>query len=156
MFKVKENSLRICALVLADMNLVIPQDRLREIVESETEWAASLSDYTETATGLDSYDRDYLLWVVAKSVGFEDWPSNSDSEAKAAIFSRALGEAGYIPDYEHIPLDAIAEWIALNWNITPKIWREMVDRAYAQYLIDHPDQPVAKVEQLLAAAFGYR
>lgn len=95
---VTDAQLAICAATLLKRNsVVIPTERLREIVQGEPKLVLNLKGYFDHATDLDTYDRGYLGFAVAKSIGFDDWPCNGDSDDHARRFYLALVDAGYVP-----------------------------------------------------------
>ncbi len=95
---VPRSKLALCAAeLLSRDSVVIPEDKLREIVESEPKLVKCFRYYNRDATGLDTYDRGNLSWAVAKSLGFEDWPCLGDTDETKDSFFRALVSAGYVP-----------------------------------------------------------
>lgn len=78
--------------------LVIPPDKMREIVESEPTLVRASKDYPDNAgRGLDTYDREYLYLAVAKSIGWNDWPVLSSDDGESREFMKCLCDAGYVP-----------------------------------------------------------
>jgi hypothetical protein len=89
--------IRRCAAVLLERNeIVIEPTKLREIVEAEPTLCRCLKYYPNEGDSLDTFDRGYLMFAVAKSIGWDDWPSFSDGDRNGE-FLRCLCDAGYIP-----------------------------------------------------------
>ena len=96
----------ICAATLLKRNdVVIPAEKLREMVESLPSLVLNLRHYYAGADDLDTYDRGNLGWLVAKSIGYEDWPCLGDSEEHNKEFLRVLCDAGYVPGLTREMLD---------------------------------------------------
>ncbi len=91
--------------LLSHHEMVIPREKLREIIESDPVIVRCLRHYPADATDFDTYDRGYLLWGVANSIGYEDWPGLGMCNADQAEFLKCLCDAGYVPGLTREMLD---------------------------------------------------
>ena len=86
-----------CDNALRQRNIAIPEVRLAAIIASDREFVEQMKEiYPEEGDGLDTYERGWLMDMVAQDLGYEGWPCNGDSAELGARFRATLVEKGYL------------------------------------------------------------